>query len=78
MIELQNGYEIDGIKNVLILTKDDFNKAILNASIYEQIENIWLNQNMILNAEEMKLLTAKGFKYIPREFFGRELREAAE
>ena len=27
MIELQNGYEIDGIKNVLILTKDDFNKA---------------------------------------------------
>ena len=78
MIELQNGYEIDGIKNVLILTKDDFSKAILDTSIYEQIENIWLNQNMILNAEEMKLLTAKGFKYIPREFFGRELREAAE
>ncbi|MCI9085382.1 MAG: site-specific DNA-methyltransferase [Clostridia bacterium] len=78
MIELQNGYEIDGIKNVLILTKDDFNKTILDASIYVQIENIWLNQNMILNAEEMKLLTAKGFKYIPREFFGRELREAAE
>lgn len=78
MIELQNGYEIDGIKNVLILTKDDFNKVILDVSIYEQIENIWLNQNMILNAEEMKLLTAKGFKYIPREFFGKELREAAE
>ncbi len=78
MIELQNGYEIDGIKNVLILTKDDFNKAILNETIYKQIENIWLNQNMILNAEEMKLLTAKGFKYIPREFFGKELREAAE
>lgn len=78
MIELQNGYEIDGIRNVLILTKDDFNKAILDETIYKQIENIWLNQNMILNAEEMKLLTAKGFKYIPREFFGKELREAAE
>ena len=52
MIELQNGYEIDGIRNVLILTKDDFNKAILDETIYKQIENIWLNQNMILNAEE--------------------------
>ena len=78
MIELQNGYEIDGVKNVLILTKDDFNKTILDASIYEQIENVWLNQNMILTAEEMKLLKAKGFKYIPKEFFGRELRESAE
>jgi hypothetical protein len=36
------------------------------------------NQNIILNAEELKLLEAKGYKYIPREFFGQELKEAAE
>lgn len=78
MIELQTGYEVDGVKNVLILNRDDFKKAILDPAAYEQVENIWVNQNMIFSAEEMKLLVAKGFKYIPREFFGRELREAAE
>lgn len=76
MIELQNAKEIDNIKNVLILNKDDLKKTVLNPDIYGSIENIWLNQNMILNDEEMKLLNKKGFKYIPREFFGQELREA--
>ncbi len=78
MIELQSGYEIDGIKNVLVLNRDDFKKAILNPAAYEQVENLWVNQNMIFSAEEMRLLRVKGFKYIPREFFGKELREAAE
>ena len=78
MIELQNAIEIDNVKNVLILNKSDFKNIILNSDIYAQIEHIWVNQNIILNAEELKLLEAKGFKYIPREFFGQELKEAAE
>lgn len=47
-------------------------------SIHPQIENIWANQNIIFNSEEMEKLNALGFKYIPREFFGQELRKAAE
>lgn len=78
MIELQNAIEIDNVRNVLILNRDDFKDTILNPGIYAQIENVWVNQNMVLNSEELKLLEAKGFKYIPREFFGQELREAAE
>ena len=78
MIELQNAIEIDNVKNVLILNKSDFKKIILNPDIYAQIERIWINQNIIFNAEELKLLETKGFKYIPREFFGQELREVAE
>lgn len=78
MIELQTGREVDGVKQVLILNKDDYNKAVLNPEIYEKMETVWLNQNMILSSEELKPLKAKGFKYIPREFFGHELREAAE
>lgn len=78
MIELQNAIEVDNVKNVLILNKKDFKEIVENPDIYEKIENIWVNQNIILNAEELKLLEAKGFKYIPREFFGQELREAAE
>lgn len=78
MIELQNAIEIDNIRNVLILNRDDFRRIIINPKIYSQIERIWINQNMIMNAEELKLLDAKSFRYIPREFFGQELREAAE
>lgn len=78
MIELQNAIEIDNVKNALLLNKDDFKRIVLNSDIYNDIENIWVNQNMILSSEEMKLLNAKGFKYIPREFFGQELREVAE
>ena len=78
MIELQNAIEVDGTKNVLILNKADIKKLIMNPESYELIEKIWLNQNIILNSEELRLLNKKGFKYIPREFFGQELREAAE
>lgn len=78
MIELQNAIEVDNVKNCLVLSKSDFKNIILNPEIYAQAENIWVNQNIIFNAEELKLLEAKGYKFIPREFFGQELREAAE
>lgn len=78
MIELQHGIEIDNIRNVLILNKSDFRKYVMDDAIYGQIKNIWVNQNIIFNSEEMERLNALGFKYIPREFFGQELREAAE
>lgn len=78
MLELQNSIEIDNIKNVLILNGRDLKKIIENKSIHNQIQNIWVNQNIIFNAEEMNFLNAKGFKYIPREFFGNELKEVAE
>ncbi len=78
MIELQNFIEVDGEKNVLVLNKHDLRRSILDPVQFNKIENVWLNQNIILNSEEMKLLKKKGFKYIPREFFGQELREVAE
>ena len=78
MIELQNAIEVDNIKNVLILNKKDFVNTVMNPEIYPFIENIWVNQNIIFNGDELKLLATKGYKYIPREFFGQELREVAE
>ena len=78
MIELQNAIEIDQNKNVLILNKDDFKKTILNSEIYDNIEKIWINQNILFKADEMELLNNKGFSYIPKGFFGQELKEVAE
>lgn len=78
MIELQNAIEVDNVKNVLILNKEDLNDTIFNDVVRPQIENVWVNQNIIFCTDEMKALKQIGFKYIPREFFGQELREAAE
>ena len=78
MIELQNAIEVDNVKNVLVLNRTDFKNYILNPEIYPKIDNVWVNQNIVFNSEELKLLEAKGFQYIPREFFGQELKEAAE
>ena len=76
MIELQNAIEINECKNLLLLNKSDIEKA--KKLKKEQIESIWLNQSIIVGKEEMKFLNEVGFKYIPREFFGQELKEAAE
>ena len=78
MIELQNAIEVDNVNNVLILNKEDFRRTILNADVRPHIERVWVNQNIIFSTEELKALKEIGYKYIPREFFGQELREAAE
>ena len=78
MIELQNSIEIDYINNVLILNKRDFKKYVLDESVFSLIKNMWVNQNIIFNSDELDRLNSIGFKYIPKEFFGQELREAAE
>ncbi len=78
MIELEHAIEIDNEKNVIIFNKDDFNKYILNTEKYRKIDNLWVNQNIIFSSDELKLLNKKDFKYIPREYFGQELKEAAE
>lgn len=78
MIEFQNAIEVDNVKNVLILNKEDFRRTILNADVRPHIERVWVNQNIIFRTEELKALKDIGYKYIPREFFGQELREAAE
>lgn len=78
MIELEHAIEIDNEQNVIIFNKDDFKKYIIDEENYNKIKKMWVNQNIIFTSEEIKLLNKKEFKYIPREYFGQELKEAAE
>ena len=78
MIELQNFIEVDNVKNVIIYNKDDYNKFIVNKERFDKIENLWINQNIIFNSEELNKLSKKEVRYIPKEYFGQELKEAAE
>ena len=77
MIELQNAITIDNKKNILILNKDDYKEYIEKGNI-EIIENVWINQNILFNSTQVKELEEIGYKSIPKEFFGFELKEAAE
>lgn len=78
MIELQNAIEVDNVKNVILFNKEDYKKYIEDKTAFSKIENLWVNQNIIFDAKEIKKLQKKHFKYIPKEFFGQELMEAAE
>ena len=78
MIELQNFIEIDNIRNVIIFNKDDYKKYILDEEKFKEVESIWINQNIIFTSKELQRLSKKNCKYIPKEFFGQELKEAAE
>lgn len=78
MIELENAVEIDGVKNVAILNKDDYKNFIENDETYKKIENIWVNQNIIFDNNELEKMKKKKFKYIPVEYFWQELKDVAE
>lgn len=78
MIELENAIEVDNVENVIIFNRDDFNNYIMNELNNKKIKKLWVNQNIIFDSEELKLLNEKEFKYIPKEYFGQELKEAAE
>ena len=78
MIEVQNGIDIDNKTDVLILNREDIKKYVLSEENYKNIRRVWVNQNLILNSTELRLLKAKNFTYIPKEFFGEELKEAGE
>ena len=78
MIELENSIEIDNIENVIIYNRDDYKKYIMDDTNNKKIKRVWVNQNIIFSSDELKLLNEKEFKYIPKEYFGQELKEAAE
>ena len=78
MIELENFIEVDNVRNVLILTKKDYVDLIVNNNNKSAIQKVWVNQNIIFDFSEIKLLKTLNFRYIPKEYFGQELKEVAE
>lgn len=77
MIELQTAKEVDGIKQVLILNKKQL-LDFLNSENRMACESIWINEKIMITADEMKELKKFDFKYIPKAYFGAELKEVAE
>ncbi len=75
LIELENSIEIDNKSYVLILNKTDFIKYLVNN---KNIKKVWVNQNIVFDDKEYSYLLKQNFKYIPKEYFGEELKEVGE
>ena len=78
MIELQTAREVDGVKNVLILSKSDYKRIFDDPESEAAVENVWVNENIVFSTAELRKLKAKRFRYIPREFFSQEMKEVGE
>ena len=78
LIELHTAKEIDGVRNIILYSKSDYDKYFNNEKKCNLIENVWVNENILFNSSEMKKLKKKKYKYIPREFFSQELKEVGE
>ena len=78
LIELQTAKEVDGVKTVLILSKSDYKRIFDNPDSEAAVESVWVNENLVFSAAEMRKLKAKHFRYIPREYFSQELKEVGE
>ena len=78
LIELQTAQEVDGVKNVLILSKSDYKRIFENPESAAAVEHVWVNENLVFNSAEMRTLREKRFRYIPREYFSQELKEVGE
>lgn len=78
LIELQTAQEVDGEKNVLILSKSDYKRIFENPKSAAVVKNVWVNENLVFSSAEMRVLREKKFRYIPREYFSQELKEVGE
>ncbi len=78
LIELQTAREVDGVKQVLILSKSDYKRVFENPEAAVAVENVWVNENLVFSSAEMRVLREKNFRYIPREYFSQELKEVGE
>ena len=66
------------MKSVLILSKSDYKRVFEDPTSEAAAEHVWVNENLVFNAAEMRKLKAKNFRYIPREYFSQELKEVGE
>jgi len=77
MVELKTMATIDQIKNYVILNRAQLIEFISREDL-SKCENVWLNERVLVRPDEMKVLRRFNLRYLPKEFFGQELKEVAE
>lgn len=78
MIQLQYGVKVDGHRYLLILNDDEMDELEKNISSYENIQAVFISQDVLLSTAQEKMLSEISTYTIPDCYFDFELREAGE
>lgn len=78
MIQLQYGIKIDNKKYVIIMDDDEMDEFEKNFDRYDDLQAMFINQDVLLSASQEKLLKNVNTFIIPDCYFDCELREVGE
>lgn len=78
MIQLQYGIKIDKQKYVIIMDDDEMDEFERNFAQYDNLQALFINQDVLLSSSQEKLLDNVNTYIIPDCYFDFELREAGE
>lgn len=78
MIQLEYGVKVDGRQYVMIMNDDEMDCFETNFSEYKDLKAAFVNQDVLLSAEQEKLLQKIQSFVVPDYYFDFELREAGE
>lgn len=78
MIQLQYGVKVDNKKYVVVWSDDDMDNLEKNIHEYNNLEIVFINQDVLLSSNQEKILKNIDTYIIPDCYFDFELREAGE
>lgn len=78
MIQLQYGVKVDNQKYIMIMDDEEMDELEKHFNDYENIEAIFINQDVLLTTSQEKLLKNINTQIIPDCYFDKELREVGE
>lgn len=78
MIELEHGIKVDNQKYVMIMTDEEMDEFEKNVADYTELKAVFVSQDILLSANQQKLLDGLTSYVIPNYYFDFELREAGE
>ena len=78
MIQLQYGVKVDNQKYIMIMDDEEMDEFEKHLNDYENIEAIFINQDVLLTTAQEKMLQNINTQIIPDCYFDFELREVGE
>lgn len=78
MIQLQYGVKVDNQKYIMIMDDEEMDEFEHHFNDYENIEAVFINQDVLLTTSQEKLLKNINTQIIPDCYFDKELREVGE
>lgn len=78
MIQLQYGVKVDNQKYIMIMDDEEMDEIEKHFNDYENIEAVFINQDVLLTTSQENLLQNVNMQIIPDCYFDFELREVGE